>query len=75
MSEKTIPVVKGLPRFDGVPGFMFWCPWCRRWHLHGVGEGHRAAHCAKGPFVETGYILKALTKKELRELKRAIEDL
>lgn len=37
-----------------------WCPFCRRWHHHGAGEGHRVAHCInpESPFHKTGYILK-----------------
>lgn len=34
-----------------------WCPWCRVWHFHGWGNGHRSAHCAcrLSPFRDTGY--------------------
>jgi len=24
---------------------VFYCEHCRRWHTHGCGAGHRAAHC------------------------------
>ncbi|WP_427365666.1 hypothetical protein [Candidatus Caldatribacterium saccharofermentans] len=44
-----------------------WCPFCRRWHVHGAGGkdedpmktlGHRVAHCKPGgPFEITGYRL------------------
>lgn len=40
--------------------FAVWCPYCRKWHYHGLGEGHRIAHCnsgSKSPFEKTGYIL------------------
>ena len=36
-----------------------WCPHCRRYHFHGAGPGHRAAHCADGPFKGSGYVLLA----------------
>lgn len=67
-------IVKALPRSDGVPGFMFWCPWCKRWHLHGIGEGSRASHCSfevKSP-LGVGYTLKRLSKVELRGLAEGI---
>lgn len=43
-----------------------WCPFCRRGHYHGLGEGHRVAHCTNeaSPFKEGlqqwphGYTLK-----------------
>lgn len=38
-----------------------WCPFCRKNHIHGIGGGHRNAHCIKPtPFTETGYILKVV---------------
>ena len=41
-------------------GLVFWCEYCRQWHLHSCEEGHRVAHCvvAKSPYLKTGYILK-----------------
>lgn len=74
MSSKPL-IVKALPRFDQVPGFQFFCPWCKRWHLHGIGEGHRGEHCSvnsDSPFLEMGYVLKRLSKVELRNLARSI---
>ena len=72
--EKMFPVVKALPRIDGVDGLMFWCPFCKRWHLHGAGEGHRAAHCfnEESPLDKRGYVLKALTKTEMKKLIKAL---
>ena len=34
---------------DGVKVWIVWCKYCRRWHAHGPGEGHRVAHTALGP--------------------------
>ncbi len=58
---EKIPVV--LCRADEIH-FSFWCPYCLKFHLHGVGEngdalGHRVAHCHedKSPFTRTGYFL------------------
>jgi hypothetical protein len=50
--------------------FTFWCPWCRKNHIHGGGYvdepiedylGHRSSHCTgdvKSPLKTHGYILK-----------------
>lgn len=42
-------------------GLRVWCPWCCRWHYHGVGYGPRRPHCADrhSPFREHGYVLVA----------------
>ena len=40
--------------------FVIWCPYCRIWHTHGIGDGYRIAHCdplANSPLKKTGYIL------------------
>jgi len=37
-----------------------WCKYCDRYHVHGLPEGHRAAHCTnpKSPYIKTGYYIK-----------------
>ena len=54
------PVLYAIPRSD--KGFLSaWCPFCKKWHNHGKGEGHRVAHCGEGsPFKKTGYVLKVV---------------
>jgi hypothetical protein len=44
---------------DDRGGLRMWCAWCDRWHYHGPGYSHRAAHCHKGnsPYRSTGYVL------------------
>lgn len=44
---------------SGTDLFTFWCEHCKRHHIHGTGEGHRASHCRnrKSPYFETGYYL------------------
>ena len=35
-----------------------WCKYCRDWHIHGAGEGHREAHCSeRTPYSASGYNL------------------
>ena len=38
----------------------FYCRWCDKRHLHGLGEGHRVAHCLcdDSPLRLTGYNIK-----------------
>lgn len=41
-----------------------WCKYCERWHIHGLGDGHRVAHChSNTPYNKRGYILKERTKE------------
>ena len=56
--------------------FQFWCPFCKRWHLHGYRKGHRVAHChdTASPFYETGYIVEPYTKAELLEIRARIDE-
>jgi hypothetical protein len=43
---------------DGNGGeWRFFCPYCRRYHRHSSGAGHRAAHCDTGPWAMGGYWL------------------
>jgi len=68
--EKGIPIVNAVRRPD-CDGLMFFCRYCKRWHFHGMGEGHRVAHCYRvphwrtkvhrdrpTPYDRTGYILR-----------------
>jgi len=87
MNTKPVyPIFKCLPRaiMDGYKdGMKFWCPYCQTWHLHGRGNGHRCAHCCDNtklnrkredsPLSNNGYILKMMSKQELREIKKEIE--
>ncbi|WP_143012073.1 hypothetical protein [Desulfuromonas thiophila] len=63
------PVLHGwLVRDVGV--VYVWCPWCRRYHIHGAPDGdlapleHRAAHCGdhrrrgRSPYHATGYRIR-----------------
>jgi hypothetical protein len=38
----------------------FRCPHCRGSHYHGIGRGHRVAHCWRpgSPYERTGYYLE-----------------
>jgi hypothetical protein len=69
MTKPKRPVVL-CERVDDIR-WRFRCPFCREYHVHGSGaagkeiEGHRVAHCHEptSPFLETGYILKAATRR------------
>ena len=64
----------GIPILAAVPGrrrpelLRVWCRYCKCWHLHGMGYGHRVAHCVDwdrrgrdiiSPYRDTGYYLAA----------------
>lgn len=68
------PILKGFERGNGF--ISVWCPECNKFHSHGIGEGHRTAHCGiinknnqiiKSPYDEHGYIIKVFTKAELKQ--------
>lgn len=48
------PVLDAYNRADD-NGLAVWCIFCKRWHCHGVGEDHRAAHChvEDSPYIRT----------------------
>jgi len=58
--NKLFPIIECSKREDIDFGLKFYCVFCKRYHLHGEGDGHRAAHCIndKSPFMEDGYVLK-----------------
>jgi len=64
MPKQRFPVLLAYLRKDG-HGLKAWCPFCRKWHLHGWGLGHRVAHCdvIESPFRRTGYELRAANRK------------
>jgi len=67
------PIIKCEPRKDFEGGMEFYCPFCRDYHRHGRGEGHRGAHCTseQSPFKATGYII---TLDPITYLKQHPED-
>jgi hypothetical protein len=73
--KEEFPLIKCLPRADFEGGMKFWCPWCKKMHLHGIGDGHRAAHCtaSNSPFNESDYVIQLMSKAELKEIKKAID--
>lgn len=56
------PELLALPRCKGSDLLKVWCVYCDKWHVHGMGYGHRVAHCESdaSPYRETGYILVPL---------------
>lgn len=56
--ERITPTLLAM-EFNGQ--FVAWCPYCVKFHYHGIGEGHRSAHCkadSNSPFRKGGYFLK-----------------
>ena len=60
----------GEKRPDGVLGYQIECPYCGDYHLHGIGAGHRQAHCQyRTPESKQGYfIINKMKGKELKAL-------
>lgn len=58
-NARAEPLILCEWRPDFIGGLRFWCEWCRRWHQHGRGAGHRAAHCSsdKSPCFGKDYVL------------------
>jgi hypothetical protein len=57
------PVLDAYERvIDGnVVAWWVWCDWCECFHIHGVGPGHRNAHCLPqvgSPYDLIGYRLR-----------------
>mgnify|MGYP001587209909 CR=1 FL=1 len=59
MSAKQ-PDPPTLDAYESRHQYHVWCAFCRTWHNHGKGDGHRVAHCfgQGSPYAQTGYILR-----------------
>lgn len=71
------PYLLILPRDDNA---YVWCAYCKKFHIHGLGGGHRGAHCSvysphkcKSSFERTGYFLYMPSKKVLKEIRDGID--
>jgi len=69
IDEEGFLILQCTERQDGCGLLTESCPFCGKKHLHGVGDGHRAAHCTVRPVQVTlpsgrvvsnqhGYILR-----------------
>jgi hypothetical protein len=59
--ETGLPVMychEAESRLDGTPVWTFFCPHCKRQHVHSTVPGHRRPHChdPNSPFKD-GYVL------------------
>lgn len=78
--EKRFPVLKGILTPSG--RVKAWCPFCKKWHLHGYPErkkpglsaGHWAPHCetSDSPFWGGGYEIRLMTKKEIHNISDSL---
>lgn len=56
--QDDIPVLLYYPSKYSDKVCWVWCPHCKTFHTHGIGPGHRQAHCGSdSPFKKTGYYL------------------
>lgn len=52
----------------GGGSYIFWCPFCNRFHIHDSIEGYSEPHCINknSPYLKAGgIILKECTKEEI----------
>lgn len=49
----------------GTKSVTVFCPFCKKWHYHGKGDGHRVADC---PGDNAGYYIKEITKMKLKQI-------
>lgn len=70
------PILDAVRRADGM-GLKVWCIHCNRWHIHGLGDGRRVAHCSNpdSPYHSTGYVLRigGASPTRIRSRTRVIE--
>ena len=71
MKKDKVPIIKCFPRPDNLV-LMFWCHECEKFHIHGLGAGHRASHGRGNPKLKNGYILKLHSKKTLKRIHKTI---
>jgi hypothetical protein len=71
-NKPKIPVIKCLPRPDFPEGMMFWCPFCNRWHMHGIGNGPRVSHCFNpdSPHYHSEYKIQMIPKPNYAKSKK-----
>lgn len=55
-SESKLPLLNSIFYNDSN---YIWCKYCLTWHIHGLSDGHRTAHCQQTtPYKKSGYIIK-----------------
>lgn len=58
MDNPVFTAIKRVNKDKRVVGLKFYCWQCRKWHVHGFGDGHRVAHCVRGSaWKKAGYEL------------------
>jgi hypothetical protein len=56
-TDRGIPII-ACWKIDEVH-VAFWCRFCKRLHLHGIGDGDRASHCnTESPYSENYYLVQ-----------------
>lgn len=66
---KKYPIIKVL-KSKGGGSYLYWCPFCNRFHCHSSEEGYSITHCVNksSPYFKAGgVILKECTKDEIEK--------
>lgn len=60
------PILPAIPREDFYQGNQIYCVFCKAWHRHGQGNGHRVTHCTVSrntPHYDHGYYIHRIEVK------------
>ena len=68
LNAPTLPAREIVNEETGVVKWTVWCRYCKAWHYHGQGEGHREAHCSEpgSVYLNSGYNLASLDSSKLQ---------
>ncbi len=66
--SKKYPNIPIIECEDTKENWMFYCQYCKCYHHHGKGEGHRVAHCHNDMslYARSGYYLVAKKTTQLQ---------
>lgn len=66
VTEAGAVIIPCIDRSDFPGGHRFYCPFCKRYHIHGTSEGHRSPHCFKSesPLLGRDYYIRHMTPSE-----------
>jgi hypothetical protein len=72
-NHKLTPIILCDSRIDFPQGMEFYCKYCKIKHKHGIGDGHRVAHCEanNSPYFNAGYVT-ILNRGNLKDTKEAL---
>lgn len=65
--QDGIPILIGNKQGNQL---VVWCPFCRKFHWHGYGEGYKSAHCSSANYsLFNGFVYKTYCCLDIENLK------